>query len=130
MSTDLPRRLAAVLTEVLPVEQEDDGALTVRHAGTLASLRVVEIAEGLELVSVTQILAWELPLAKRLRTAVAEQARASQLGTVLLIEKTAKTADVMLRYNFPGTGLGDDALCTLILLVLEKGADIRRVLTG
>jgi hypothetical protein len=42
----------------------------------------------------------------------------------------AKTADVMLRYNFPGTGLTDDALRTLILLVLDSGAAIRRTLTN
>ena len=42
----------------------------------------------------------------------------------------AKTADVMLRYNFPGAGLADDALRTLILLVLDTGAEIRRSLTA
>jgi hypothetical protein len=42
----------------------------------------------------------------------------------------AKTADVMLRYNFPGAGLADDALRTLILLVLDTGAQIRRALTA
>jgi hypothetical protein len=38
--------------------------------------------------------------------------------------------DVMLRYNFPGGGLTDDALRTLILLVLDTGAEIRRALTA
>jgi hypothetical protein len=42
----------------------------------------------------------------------------------------SKTADVMLRYNFPGAGLADDALRTLILLVLDTGAQMRRVLTA
>lgn len=137
--SSLQEHLAAVLADVLDVEQEPDGALTVRHDGTLASLRVVTITEGLDLVSLTQILAWELPLTKQLRDRVTEQAGISQLGTVLLVAKPApaaasakrnsgKTADVMLRYNFPGTGLADDALRTLVLLVLEKGADIGRAL--
>lgn len=137
--SSLQEHLAAVLADVLDVEQEPDGALTVRHDGTLASLRVVTITEGLDLVSLTQILAWELPLTKQLRDRVTEQADVSQLGTVLLVAKPApaaasakrnsgKTADVMLRYNFPGTGLADDALRTLVLLVLEKGADIGRAL--
>lgn len=127
--SSLPEHLTAVLADVLAVEQEPDGALTVRYDGTLASLRVVTITEGLELVSLTQILAWELPLTKRLRDRVTEHARTSQLGTVLLVEKsTAKTADIMLRYNFPVTGLSDDALRTLILLVLDKGADIGRAM--
>ena len=40
-----------------------------------------------------------------------------------------KVADVMLRYNFPAAGLTEDALRTLILLVLTTGADVRRSLT-
>jgi hypothetical protein len=126
----LSDRLATVLAEILPLNREEDGAITVHHDGTFASLRVVEIAEGLELVSLTQILAWDLALTKKLRERAAEQARLSQLGTVTLAEKDPRTADVMLRYNFPGSGLTDDALCTLVLLVLAKGVDIRQALIG
>lgn len=125
---ELADRLATVLTAVLLTDAEPDGALTVHHEGTLASLRVVPVADDLELVSFTQILAWDLPLTKKLRGRAAEQARLSQLGTVTLVEKNTKTADVMLRYNFPGSGLTDDALCTLVLLVLAKGIDIRDAL--
>ncbi|WP_067971498.1 hypothetical protein [Mycolicibacter icosiumassiliensis] len=128
--TALADRLATVLAEVLAVDAEPDGALTVRHDGTLASLRVVPIAEDLELVSLTQILGWDLPLTKQLRKRAAEQAALSQLGTVSLVEKDAESADVMLRYNFPGSGLTDDALRTLVLLVLAKGVDIRDVLSA
>jgi hypothetical protein len=135
----LQQRLASVLGEVLPVEEEPDGALTIRHDGTFASLRVVTIVEGLDLVSLTQILAWDLPLNKKVRDRVAEQAHSTMLGSVAVVEKvtetaskrnSGKTADVMLRYNFPGGGLTDDALRTLILMVLDKGAEIRRVLTA
>jgi len=128
--TALADRLATVLAEVLAVDAEPDGALTVRHDGTLASLRVVPIAEDLELVSLTQILGWDLPLTKKLRKRAAEQAALSQLGTVTLVEKDAESADAMLRYNFPGSGLTDDALRTLVLLVLAKGVDIRDVLSA
>jgi hypothetical protein len=136
-------RLASILGDVLPLEEEPDGAVTVRHDGTIASLRVVNIAEGLDLVSLTQILAWDLPLTKKVSEQVATQARDSNFGSVSLIEKVnekavqrnsskgaSKTADVMLRYNFPGGGLTDDALRTLILLVLDTGAGIRRTLTA
>lgn len=138
----LQARLASILGEVLPLEEEADGAVTVRHDGTIASLRVVNITEGLDLISLTQILAWDLPLTKKLSEQVAKQARDSNFGSVSLIEKinekavqrnsgrsAAKIADVMLRYNFPGGGLTDDALRTLILLVLDTGAEIRRTLT-
>jgi hypothetical protein len=92
---------------------------------------VVPITDELELVSLTQILGWDLALTKKLRDRAAEQARLSQLGTVTVVEKgVTKTADVLLRYNFPGSGLSDDALCTLVLLVLAKGVDIRQALTS
>ena len=139
----LQERLASILRDVLPIEEEPDGALTVRHNGTLASLRVVNIAEDLDLISLTQILAWDLPLTKKVGDQIAKQARDSNFGSVTLVEKvsekaaqrnsgksTSKTADVMLRYNFPGGGLTDDALRTLILLVLDTGAEIRRSVTG
>jgi hypothetical protein len=135
----LQERLLAVLSEVLPLDEESDGALTVRHDGTIASLRVVSITDELDLVSLTQVLAWDLVLTKKIRDSVAEHAQSTLLGSVALIEKagettgkrnSSKTADVMLRYNFPGGGLSDDALRTLILMVLDKGAEIRHTLTG
>lgn len=139
----LQERLASILRDVLALQEETDGALTVHHDGTIASLRVVNIAEGLDLVSLTQIVAWDLPLTKKLSDQVAKQARDSNFGSVSLIEKVndkavqrnsgkgaAKNADVMLRYNFPGAGLTDDALRTLILLVLDTGAQVRRTLTA
>ncbi|WP_280828091.1 hypothetical protein [Mycobacterium sp. OTB74] len=132
----LLQRLASVLGEVMSVVEEEDDALTVTHDGTVASLRVVTIAEGLELVSLTQPLAWDLKLDNKIRDRVARHAGRTMLGTVVLVERVAdarangssvkKVADVMLRYNFPAAGLGDDALSTLITLVLSTGADIRR----
>jgi hypothetical protein len=103
----------------------------------------VNIAEDLDLVSLTQILAWDLPLTKKISDRVAKQAHDSNFGSVTLVEKVnpkavqrnsgknvAKTGDVMMRYNFPGGGLTDDALRTLVLLVLDTGAEIRRSLTA
>ncbi len=124
----LAQRLRDVLDSVVPVTEEDDGALTVAHDGTLASLRVVSVAEGLELISLSQILAWDVPLDRRIRAKIAEQARNTMLGTITLIEKK-RIGEVLLRYNFPGAGLTDDALCTLILMVLSTGADVRRTLS-
>ena len=139
----LQERLASVLGDVVAVEEEPDGALTVRHGGTIASLRVVNIVEDLDLISLTQILAWDLPLTKKISDQIAKLARDSNFGSVTVTEKVnekavrrnsgrgaAKSADVMLRYNFPGGGLTDDALRTLILLVLDTGAEMRRALTS
>ncbi len=130
--TSLLDRLASILGEMLSVEVESDGALTVRHNGTFASLRVVRIDEDLDLMSLTQVLVWDLPLTKKVRDQVAREAREVNFGSLTLLEKgtrDAKTGDVMLRYNFPGAGLTDDALRTLILLVLDTGARIRGELT-
>jgi hypothetical protein len=124
----LQQRLKDVLKSAVPVTEEDDGALTVRHDGTLASLRVVSVAEGLELISLSQILAWDVPLDRQIRVKIAEQARNTMLGTVTLIEKK-RIGEVLLRYNFPGAGLSDEALCTLILMVLSTGSDVRRALS-
>jgi hypothetical protein len=130
----LQERLASVLGDVLRVEQEPDGGLTVHHDGTFASLQVVNIVEDLDLVSLTQVVAWDLPLTKKISDQVAVYARDSNFGAVSLVEKVAdkaaKTADVMLRYNFPGAGLTDDALRTLVLLVLDSGARMRESLTS
>jgi hypothetical protein len=139
----LEDRLAMVLSDVLRVEHEPDGGLTVHHDGTFASLQVVTIVEDLDLVSLTQIVAWDLPLTKKISDQVAAHARDANFGAVSLVEKVAdkagqgnsgkgaaKTADIMLRYNFPGAGLTDDALRTLILLVLDSGARMRHTLTS
>jgi hypothetical protein len=137
----LQERIHSVLDDVLSIQQEEDGAVTVHHEGTVASLRVVAIAEDLELVSLTQILAWDLPLDAKLRAKVADHAHHTLLGTVSLATKSGqkeiaagakrnskKAADVLLRYNFPAAGLTDDALRTLIMVVLATGADVRRAL--
>ena len=73
----LQQRLFDVLDGVVSIRKEDDGALTVQHDGTLASLRVVDIAEGLELISLSQILAWDVPLDRRIRARIAEHSRST-----------------------------------------------------
>lgn len=140
MAESLEERVAAALDEVLVVDREDDGALTLHHDGTVASLRAVTITEGLDLLSLTQIIAWDLPADGKLRGRVAEHTHNTLLGTVSLVDKNCepgqrsknskKTVDVLLRYNFPIAGLGDDALRTLVLMVLATGADVRRDLIG
>ncbi|MDX1891250.1 hypothetical protein [Mycolicibacterium sp. 050158] len=148
MST-LLERLSTALAEVSTSVEEADDALTVTVDGLVASLRVVTIAEGLEMVSLTQPLAWDLALTNKIRERVAVLAGRTMLGTVALVEKAVeaptapangasakatrrpaskKLADVMLRYNFPAAGLTEEALRTLIMLVLTTGADVRRSL--
>ncbi|MCV7194749.1 hypothetical protein [Mycolicibacterium brumae] len=122
---DLLARLASALQDAATVTVEADGALTVATAGSVASVRVVPLADDLEIVSLNQPLAWDLPGDDATREVVLRHAAATMLGTVTLVDRDDNVADVMLRYNFPGTGLSDDALRTLVLMVLATGADIR-----
>jgi hypothetical protein len=122
--------LADVLAQVIPVVVEQDGALTVRHDDTVASLREVTIAEGLDMLSLTQVLFWDLPATADLRKNVAAHANTVMLGTVALAEQPGNRADVLLRYNFPVGGLDDRAVQTLVLMVLSGGAEVRRALSG
>ena len=125
----LVSRLAGVLGDVADVVEEADGALTVTHGGSVASLRVVPIDDDLELISLAQLLAWDVLVTSRIRARVAEQTVRTLLGTVALVEKPdSKKADVLLRYNFPAAGMSDDALRTLILMVLAGGDDARDAL--
>lgn len=131
--SNLLQRLASVLADTVTIVEENDGALTVGHDGTVASLRVVNISEGLELISLTQPLAWDIKLDNKIRDRVADHAGRTMLGSVVLVERAGdprsngakKVGDVMLRYNFPAAGLSDDALSTLVLLVLSTGVDVR-----
>ena len=141
----LQERLAAILGDVgssddgISVEVEPDGAVTVFYDGTLTSLRVVTITEDLDLVLLTQIVARDLPLTEAAREQVTERARDLNFGSIRVVEKEAtstsartgsrtgsRRGDVILRYYFPGDGLADAELRTLILLVLDTGAEIRR----
>ena len=114
----------------MTVQFESDGGLTVRHDGTIASLRTVTIIEGLDMVSLTQVIAWDRPLNSDLRKRVAAQAQRTLLGTIALVERSRKLADVMLRYNFPVGGLSDEAVRTLVLMTLDAGVASRTALTG
>ncbi len=124
----LAETVADVLSAVMSVEAEDDGALTLRHDGTVALLRVVTIADGLEMVSLTQMLAWDLTADSELVKRVVTLGQATMLGSIILAEQPEGNADVMLRYNFPAGGLDGPALQTLILMVLAAGATAREAL--
>ncbi|QCH23283.1 hypothetical protein [Mycobacteroides salmoniphilum] len=120
-------RVYRVLHPVLPVTREADGALTADYEGTLSSIRAVTIAPGLDVVSLSQVLAWDVAVNAKSRHLVDGLAQKSLFGNILLIAKGRK-ADVLLRYNFPATEITDEALVTLLLMVFSTGADARKAL--
>ena len=69
----------------------------MHHDDTFASLRVVTIAEDLDMVSLTQVLAWDLPLDSKIRAKVAKHAHDTLLGTVSLVEKRRGGAKAQLQ---------------------------------
>ncbi len=124
----LAETMADVLSAVMSVESADDGVLTLRHDDTVALVRIVTIADGLEMVSLTQMLAWDLPADPELFRRVVALGQTTMLGTVTLAELPGGHADVLLRYNFPAGRLDDRALQTLMLMVLAAGAAARDAL--
>ena len=128
------RRSTALAAESTP---EDDGALTVHHDGTFASLRVVTSARGWTWCRSTRCWPGTCRWTTRLARKVAEHASDTLLGTVSLVEKERCGRSERARRRprmcccattFPASGLTDEALGTLIMMVLSTGADVRRTL--
>lgn len=124
----LIERTATLLGSHMSVQKGEDDSLTVYFQGTVVSMRALTLAPGLDVLSLTQVLAWDLPVTDRLRSDVESASGASNFGTVKLAINDV-TADVLLHYTFPAGALRDDALTTMIMMVLtvgaEVGADIR-----
>lgn len=80
------------------------------------------------MVSLNQLLAWDMAPSDDVRKSVAAQGNKTMLGAVVLTERPDGSADVMLRYNFPVGGLDDRALQTLVLMVLDGGVQVRSAL--
>ncbi len=119
--------LAETLGQVLRVEVEEDGALTLRHEGTFASLRRVALVEGLDVLSLTQVLLWDVPCTDELRRRVAVEANRAMFGTLTTTEHPGGDCTVMLRYNFPA-GVDARALKILVRMVLDAGVEMGRAL--
>ncbi|NKY49320.1 hypothetical protein HGA08_03720 [Nocardia vermiculata] len=109
----------------IAVRDEEGGALGFEFEGTLCSLRAVTLAPGLDVLTLTCVLAWDRPLKPQLHKRVADRNNALQFGSLTIIAHE-KQADVLLRYTFPAAGLGDDALVTMLLLVLSGASRARQ----
>ncbi|MBO0856661.1 MAG: hypothetical protein J2P18_23170 [Nocardia sp.] len=109
----------------IAVRVEDGGALGFEFEGTLCSVRAVTLAPGLDVLSLTCVLAWDRPLKPQLHKRVADRNNALQFGSLTLIAHE-RLADVLLRYTFPAAGLTDEALTTMLLLVLSGASRARQ----
>ncbi len=106
------------------VTVDDDGSLTFRHSEVPCAVQAVELVEGLVMLSLTCVVAWDLPDDGELSERVAIRAGQGLFGTLGLV-RTERGADLMLRYAFPAAGLGSVALGTLLMLVVSAASQIR-----
>jgi hypothetical protein len=104
------------------VAVDDDGALSFRHGDVPCAVQGMELAEGLTVLSLTCVVAWDL--VGDVAVWVAERAGQGLFGTLGVIASERGT-DVMLRYAFPADGLEPEPLSTLLMLVVSTASQVR-----
>ncbi len=124
MTDVLAQRVQALLGNFVDVTVSDDGTMGFEYGGALCSMRAVNLSAGLDVLTLTCVLAWDRPLKPALHKRVADRNAALQFGTITIVGHD-KLADVIMRYTFPAAGLDDEALTTMLLLVLS-GAERSR----
>lgn len=106
------------------VTVDDDGALTFAHGGVLCVVQGMELEEGLPVLNLTCVVAWDLSLDTDVPTRVAMGAGEGLFGTPRVI-RGQKGWDVTMRYAFPAVGLDEKAMGTLLMLVVSSASSMR-----
>ncbi|MEU5847724.1 hypothetical protein [Saccharopolyspora shandongensis] len=106
------------------VHVDDDGALTFRHADVPCAVQAMQLADGLTVLSLTCVVAWDLPPTDELAQSVAERAGQGLFGTLGVV-RTERGMDVTLRYAFPAEGMAAAPLGTLLMLVVATASQLR-----
>jgi hypothetical protein len=119
----------AALERYHDVAVDDDGALTFAHGGVVCALQGIELEEGLPVLNLTCVVAWDLPAEADVPTRVALGAGEGLFGTPRVV-RGARGWDVTLRYAFPAAGLEEKALGTLLMLVVGSASSMRAELVG
>ncbi|ATY13566.1 hypothetical protein CU254_26425 [Amycolatopsis sp. AA4] len=122
-------RAREALERYLEVHVDDDGALTFSHADVPCVIQATRLADGLTVLSLTCVVAWDLPDDPSLAAAVAERAGQGLFGT-LGVGHTDSGMDVTLRYAFPAEGMDPSPLGTLLMLVVSTASQLRTELPG
>jgi hypothetical protein len=119
----------AALERYHDVAVDDDGAITFAHGGVVCALQGIELEEGLPVLNLTCVVAWDLPLEADVPTRVALGAGEGLFGTPRVV-RGARGWDVTLRYAFPAAGLEEKAMGTLLMLVVGSASSMRAELVG
>lgn len=118
------------LERYLEVHVDDDGALTFSHADVPCVAQSTRLAEGLTVLSLTCVVAWDLPDEQSLAASMAERAGHGLFGTLGVVY-TERGTDITLRYAFPAQGMDPAPLGTLLMLVVSTASQLRTdVLAG
>jgi hypothetical protein len=122
--TDMLRVAKAALERFHDVEVGDDGAITFAHGGVLCVVQGTELEEGLPVLNLTCVVAWDLPIESDVPTRVALGVGEGLFGTPRVI-RGDRGWDVTLRYAFPAVGLGEHPMGTLLMLVVSSASSMR-----
>ena len=114
----------AALERYVEVAVDDDGAITFRHGDVPCALLGLELAEGLPVLSLTCVVAWDLPRDQDVPARVGIRAGEGLFGTLGVVDGDHGW-DVTLRYAFPAVGLSETALGTLLMLVVSNASAVR-----
>lgn len=127
--TELLARTREALELYHDVTADEDGSLTFRHGEVPCAVQAMQLAEGLVVLSLTCVVAWDLPEDPALAASAAERAGQGLFGTLGVVH-TERGMDVTLRYAFPADGLEVAPLGTLLLLVVSTASQLRADLLG
>lgn len=106
------------------VKVDDDGALTFAHGGIFAFVQGTELEQGLPVLNLTCVVAWDLPLDTDVPSQVALGVGEGLFGTPRVV-RGDRGWDVTLRYAFPAVGLDEQAMSTLLMLVVGSASSMR-----
>ncbi|MFW0787801.1 hypothetical protein AAFP35_25175 [Gordonia sp. CPCC 206044] len=123
-------RVVDLVAELGDVGETDADSVVVRVGPTRASIRAVGLADGLDVLTVTQLVAMDLPNTDDLRDDVESSDAGLSFGALRRSDPAGVTTDVLLYYTFPAGSLGDVPLLTVLHIVLSAGADVARRLSG
>ncbi|MFT3900448.1 MAG: hypothetical protein QM728_09430 [Gordonia sp. (in: high G+C Gram-positive bacteria)] len=116
------KRLSGLLAELGTVEEADDESVLVHVGTTRASVRVLQLAEGLQVVSVTQLVGRKVTNDDRLRDLLEDRGANISFGTLRRAQPAERHTDVLLSYAFPLGEIDDIPLLTVLHLVLSGGS--------
>ncbi len=123
----------AALERYHDVTVDHDGTLTFAHGGVVCAVQGTELDEGLSVLNLTCVVAWDLAVdpdpERDVPTRVALGAGEGLFGTPRVI-RGERGWDVTLRYAFPASGLDEKAIGTLLMLVVSSASSMRGELVG